>query len=165
MDPISLQTGYGVSWWKTRKGAESMKAKDIMTPHVELIHSDDSIKKAARKMEELNVGALPVAAGGEVVGIITDRDIVIRSVAQGLDPEKHKIMEAVSEGIVSCHEEDDLKTVADIMERNQIRRVIVKNQEANVTGIVSLGDLATNIHKEMAGEVIKEVSEPSQPAR
>jgi CBS domain-containing protein len=116
-------------------------------------------------MQKLNVGALPVIVGEEVVGIITDRDIVIRSVAQGLDPEKHKVMEAVSENIFSCKEEDDIKVAAKLMEDQQIRRVVVKNREEKVIGIVSLGDLAVNIQKEMAGEVLKKVSEPSEPAR
>lgn len=142
-----------------------MKVKEVMTPNVEFVRSDDSIQQAARKMEELNVGALPVVVGEELVGIITDRDIVIRSVAQGLDPEKHEVLEAVSEGVVSCSEEDDIETVSGLMRENQIRRIVVKNGQEKVSGIVSLGDLAVNIQKESAGGILKEVSEPSEPAR
>lgn len=142
-----------------------MRVQEVMTPNVEFVHSDDPIKTAAQKMEELNVGALPVTAGGDAVGIITDRDIVIRSTAQGLDPEKHKIMEASTQGVVSANEEDDIKKVLDLMEDKQIRRIIVKNKEDKVTGIVSLGDLAVHLQKELAGEVLKEISEPAEPAR
>lgn len=142
-----------------------MKVKEVMTPNVELINSEDSIKQAAEKMAAFNVGALPVMVGNEIMGIITDRDIVIRSAAQGLDPEKHKVMEALSEDVVSCNEDDDIKTVANLMEDKQIRRLLVKAGGGRVTGIVSLGDLAVNIHKEMSGEILKEVSEPSEPAR
>jgi CBS domain-containing protein len=138
-----------------------MKVKEIMTPEVAFVSSDVLIKKAAEKMEQLDVGALPVIVGEEVVGMITDRDIVLRSVAQGLDPEKHKVVEALSEGIISCNEEDDIKDVVNLMEDKQIRRVIVKDKGAKVTGIVSLGDLSLNLQKETAGEVIQEVSEPS----
>lgn len=141
-----------------------MKVKELMTPRIAFVHSDDSIKQAANKMEELDVGALPVIIGDEVVGMITDRDIVIRSVSHGLDPEKHKVMEAVSEGVVSCKEEDDVKTVVDLMEDKQIRRVVVKDEAGKVTGIVSLGDLALNVQKETAGDVLKKISEPSAPA-
>ena len=142
-----------------------MKVKNVMTPHVEFVHSDDSIKQAAVKMKKLNVGALPVILADEAVGVLTDRDIVIRSVAQGLDPEKHKVMEAISEGILSCQEEDDIKAIVDLMADKQIRRVVVKDKEAKVTGIVSLGDLAIHIQKETAGEVLEKISEPSEPAR
>ena len=141
-----------------------MQAKDVMTRQVEGVRSDDSIQQAAAKMEELNVGALPVIAADEVVGMITDRDIVIRSVAQGLDPEKHKVMETATEGVVSCNEEDDVSIVVKLMEDNQIRRVLVKDN-GKVTGIISLGDLAVQIQKDKAGEALKEVSEPSEPER
>ncbi|MFO7784375.1 MAG: CBS domain-containing protein [Thermodesulfobacteriota bacterium] len=142
-----------------------MKVHEVMTPNIKFVHPDDSIQKAAEKMKDINIGALPVTAGDEVVGIMTDRDIVIRSTAQGLDPEKHKVVEVVTQSIISVNEEDDIKTVADLMEDKQIRRVLVKNKEGKVTGIVSLGDLAVNIKTKLAGEILKEVSEPAEPAR
>lgn len=142
-----------------------MKVKEVMTRDVEFVDSNDSIKQAAEKLKELNIGVLPVKTGDEVVGIITDRDIVVRSVAQGLDPEKHKIIEAFSEGVIACKEEDDINEVAQLMEDRQIRRVVVKDDQEKVTGIVSLGDLAVNIENKLAGEVLKEVSEPSEPIR
>jgi len=135
-----------------------MQVREVMTPNVEFVQSDDSLSQAARKMENLDVGALPVATGGELVGILTDRDIVIRAVAKGLDPEKHKVMEAVSEGVVTCEEGEDVKTVADMMEEKQIRRVVVRDRNAKVAGIVSLGDLALRMHREKSGEVLQEVS-------
>jgi len=137
-----------------------MKVKEIKTPKVAFVRSDDSIKQAALKMEELGVGALPVVVGEDVVGMLTDRDIVIRTVAQGLDAETHKVADAFTEGVVSCKEGDDVGTVVDLMEKEQVRRVVVKDEQQNVTGIVSLGDLALNIQKEMAGEALKGVSQP-----
>lgn len=138
-----------------------MKVKEIETPKVAFVRSDDSIKQAALKMEELGVGALPVVVGEDVVGMLTDRDIVIRTVAQGLDAETHKVADAFTEGVVSCKEGDDVGTVVDLMEKEQVRRVVVKDEQQNVTGIVSLGDLAVNIQKEMAGEALKGVSQPA----
>jgi len=137
-----------------------MKVKEIKTPKVAFVRSDDSIKQAALKMEELGVGALPVVVGEDVVGMLTDRDIVIRTIAQGLDAETHKVADAFTEGVVSCKEGDDVGTVVDLMEKEQVRRVVVKDEQQNVTGIVSLGDLALNIQKEMAGEALKGVSQP-----
>jgi CBS domain-containing protein len=148
-----------------KKGVGIMQVKELMTRDIEFVNSNDSIKQAAEKMKELNVGVLPVKTGNKLVGMLTDRDIVVRSVAPGLDPEKHQIIDAFSEGVVACNGDDDIKDVARLMEERQIRRVVVKDNEEKVIGIVSLGDLAVNIGKEMVGEVLKEVSEPSEPAR
>ena len=142
-----------------------MQVKELMTRDIEFVNSNDSIKQAAEKMKELNVGVLPVKTGNKLVGMLTDRDIVVRSVAPGLDPEQHQIIDAFSEGVVACNGDDDIKDVAQLMEERQIRRVVVKDNEEKVIGIVSLGDLAVNIGKEMVGEVLKEVSEPSEPVR
>ncbi|MEJ2024851.1 MAG: CBS domain-containing protein [Deltaproteobacteria bacterium] len=141
-----------------------MLVKEVMTPEVQFIRSDDTIKQAATRMGQLSIGAIPVIAGDEAVGMLTDRDIVLRSVAQGLDPEKHKVMEVFSKGIKSCNEENDLKTAAGLMQDQQIRRLLVKNNEGKVTGIVSLGDLALNVEHHMSGKVLRKVSEPSVPA-
>lgn len=140
-----------------------MKAADVMTATLDAIGTDDSIQKAATEMEKHNIGALPVKRGGETVGIITDRDIVIRSTAKGLDPGQNLVENVFSSGLITCNEEDDVKTVVDLMENHQIRRVLVKNREEKVTGIIALGDIAVSMQKEAAGEVIQKVSEPSQP--
>lgn len=141
-----------------------MKVREIMTPDVEFVSSEDSVKTAAQKMEALNVGALPVKIGEEAFGMITDRDIVVRTVAQGLDPEKHKVMESASEGIVSCNEDDDVEKALKLMEDKQIRRLIVEKDQ-KVRGILSLGDLAVKVQNQAAGEALKEVSQPAKPAR
>jgi len=141
-----------------------MLVKEVMTPQVQFVRSDDTIQQAAARMKELNIGAIPVIAGNEAVGMVTDRDIVLRSVAQGLDPEKHKILEVVSEGIISCNEDNEVKTAAGLMEEHQIRRLLVKDNAGKETGIVSLGDLAVNTEQQMSGEVLKKVSEPCEPA-
>jgi CBS domain-containing protein len=163
--PIYADSGCNIYSVKKKKGAKNMKVKQVMTRDVEFVDSNDSIKQAAEKMKELNVGVLPVKIGDEIVGMVTDRDIVIRSVAQGLDPEKHKIIDAFSEGVITCKEDDDIKDGAQLMEDKQIRRLIVMDSKGKMTGIVSLGDLAVNVEKEMAGEVLKKVSEPSEPER
>lgn len=142
-----------------------MKAKDVMTLQVEGVLSEDTVQQAAAKMKELDVGVLPVTSAGEVVGILTDRDMVVRSVAPGLDHSTQKVMDIATQDLVSCGEEDDIQVVADLMENNQIRRLLVKNEAGEVTGIVSLGDLAVQIQKEKTGEILSRVSEPAHPQR
>jgi CBS domain-containing protein len=144
------------------QGEKTMKAVDLMTSNLDSIRTDDSIKKAASEMEKYNIGALPVQRDGKTVGIITDRDIVVRSTAKGFDPETTKVEKAFSSDIIACDAEDDVETVMDLMEKNQIRRVLVRNQEGRVAGIISLGDIAVSMRKEAAGEVIQKVSEPSE---
>ncbi len=142
-----------------------MKVKELMTRDVEFVDTNDFIKQAADKMKALNVGVLPVKTGDEIVGMLTDRDIVVRSVAQGLDPAKHKVIEALSEGVISCNEEDDIKAVAQLMGERQIRRLVVRDNQDKVVGIVSLGDVALKMANSLVGEVLKEVSEPSEAER
>ena len=141
-----------------------MKIKDIMTSNLDFVSSDDTIRKAASEMERLNIGALPVKKDGKTAGIITDRDIVVRTIAKGFDPEQTRVTEAFTEGVISCNKDDDVQIAIDLMEDKQIRRVLVTDTEGNVTGIVALGDIGVNMQKEMAGEVLQKVSEPSQPA-
>jgi CBS domain-containing protein len=139
-----------------------MKVREMMTPGIEFVNSEATIQEAAEKMKESDIGAMPVIIGDETVGMITDRDIVIRIVAHGLDPQKTHVIDAITEGVEFCNEEDDIKDVARLMEKQQIRRVVVKNSRDKVTGIVSLGDLARSVNHELSGEVLKEVSEPSE---
>jgi len=137
-----------------------MKVRELMTQQVEFVKADTTIQETAEKMKELDVGALPVVIADETVGIITDRDIVVRAIAHGLDPEKSHVSDALTEGIEFCNAGDDIKDVARLMEKKQIRRVVVKDDQGNVSGIVSLGDLAIRVSHELSGEVIDQVSAP-----
>jgi CBS domain-containing protein len=111
-------------------------------------------------MKEFDVGALPVVIADKVVGMITDRDVVVRVVAKGLDPEKSHVSDAITEGVEFCNETDDVADMARLMEKKQIRHVVVKDKNGGVSGIVSLGDLAQTAKHELSGEVIEEVSAP-----
>jgi len=135
-----------------------MKVSEIMSPDVDFVSSDDTIQQAARKMEELDVGALPVIVGKEFVGMITDRDITVRIAAQGRDPQRAKVVDAVSEGVVACRADDDINDVARLMKDRKIRRVPVRDDKGSLAGIVSFADLATNADKALVGEVIRAIS-------
>lgn len=144
-----------------------MQLKDIMTPDVECVRPGDTLQEAARKMKSLDVGPMPVCGDNDkIVGMLTDRDITIRATAEGLDPKTAKVRDAMTDEVVYCFEDQDVKEAAKLMEERQIRRLLVMNRDKRLVGIVSLGDLATKTgDKQQAGEVIKDVSEPSEPRR
>jgi len=134
-----------------------------MTNHVVSVTPDQSIEEAARLMSQNNVGALTVVENGQLRGVITDRDITLRSTAQGGN-EKVKVSECMSQnGLVSGNPNMDVNEAAKIMAQHQIRRLpVVDNQQ--VVGMVSLGDLATeNETKEAAGQALNTISTPSRP--
>lgn len=135
-----------------------MKVKEIMTEQVELITTNDTVKTAASKMKELNVGDLPVVVGGDVVGMITDRDIAVRSTAKGLDPEKSHVIDVMTKDVVACREEDDLEAVADMMGKYKVRRLVVMKGDNELCGVVALRDMALNLDKAAAGRILQEIS-------
>ena len=123
------------------------------------------VDQAAQLMQQLNVGALPVCETDQLAGILTDRDIVVRAVALGREPESTRVSEAMSLGIVYVYEDQDAEEAAKIMQRHQIRRLPVLNRDRRLCGIVSLGDLAVESESQISGEILKEVSSPSSPVR
>lgn len=120
----------------------SMKVRDIMTAHVELVHRRATLKDAAAKMAKLNIGALPVADRASLVGMITDRDIAVRGVAAGLDPKSAHVEEIMTAGVVECREDQDLNDAIGLMERHGLRRIVVVNDHGKPVGIISVEDLA-----------------------
>jgi CBS domain-containing protein len=142
-----------------------MDVKDVMTRGVESIQSSETVLHAARMMDSLNVGVLPVFDGNKLEGVITDRDIVVRVIASALNPAHTSIGEVMSKDVQSCSESTSIEEAAKIMENYKIRRLLVKNNEGAKTGIVSLGDLAVHTNKDFSGEILQQVSEPSSPKR
>jgi CBS domain-containing protein len=140
------------------------KAMEVMTKDVETINPNDSLQDAAEKMRALNVGPLPVCEGDKLVGIITDRDIVVRAVSQGLNPSNTRVSQAMTADIDYVYENDDIDTVAKKMKEEQIRRILVVNPDKKLVGIIALGDLAEAVSTKEAGKTLESISEPSQPA-
>src|SRR3954464_6978937 len=118
-----------------------MLVKEIMTHNVEAVSPGDTLEQAARKMEELDIGPLPVCEGHRVVGMLTDRDITVRATAAGCDPKTTLVCDAMSQDVVCCHEDQDVQEAARLMKEKQIRRLLVMNAANELVGIVSLGDL------------------------
>jgi CBS domain-containing protein len=138
-----------------------MKLREIMTREVEIVHPDDSLQTAAQKMRYRDVGFLPVCDGDRLIGVLTDRDIALRATAEGVDPSKSLSTEWVTNPVVYCFEDQDVDEAAQLMREHQIRRlVILGRDDRRLVGVVSLGDLATNVEEQKSGEVLQEVSEP-----
>jgi len=143
-----------------------MRIRDVMTPRVEVIHPEATIEEAARKMKSLDVGPIPVCDGDRLVGMLTDRDITVRATAEGKDPKQTRVREVMTEDVLYCFEDDDVRTAADSMAQAQVRRLVVLNREKRLVGIVALGDLAVEPGaQEEAADALEEISEPAQPAR
>jgi CBS domain-containing protein len=143
-----------------------MKLQDVMSRNVEVVRPDAPIQEAARKMAQFNVGPLPVCDGDRLVGMVTDRDITVRATAAGRDPKTTPIREAMTEKVIYCFEDQDVREAAQLIEEKQIRRLPVLNRDKRLVGIVSVGDLAVRTHdKGLTGEVVERVSTPSQSSR
>ena len=139
-----------------------MQVKDVMTRGAECVDPDATLQEAAQKMKGLDVGPLPVCDNNRLVGMLTDRDITVRAVAEGKDPRTTRVRDAMTEGIAYCFEEDDVADAARLMKERQIRRLVVLNRDKRLAGIVSLGDLAVETGDEhLAGKTLERVSQPT----
>ena len=138
-----------------------MDLKQIMTSPVETIAPDTSLADVARKMLAMAIGLLPVSKDQKIVGIITDRDITIRAVAKGLDPERTEVQEVMTREVFSCPAGSDVMDACKLMEEKQVRRLLVMDAPDTPIGIVSLGDIALHLRREQSGEVLRKVSQPS----
>ena len=136
-----------------------MKVGELMTPDVEIVRPDDTLHTAARMMADLDTGALPVGENDKLVGMITDRDITIRAVAEGRDPDQTKVRDAMSEHIRFCFEDEDTQEVSRKMSDWAVRRLPVLNRDKRLVGIVSLGDLATGGAEEESRKALEEISD------
>jgi CBS domain-containing protein len=140
-----------------------MQVKEIMTKDVATLNAKDSVERAAQLMKQYNVGAIPVCSEEKVIGIITDRDIALRSVAQGENGRNQTVREVMSSNPVVINSQTDIHDAARIMSERQIRRLpVVENN--SIVGIVSLGDIAVeNNLQDDAEKALSNISEPSTP--
>jgi CBS domain-containing protein len=141
-----------------------MKLSEIMTPDVQVVSPDASIVEAAEKLRSLNVGVLPVTEGKQLIGIITDRDITVRAVAEGRDPKSTRVRDCMTSGAVFCFEDQDSEEAVAVMEEQQVRRLPVLSRDRQLVGVVALADIATKLGKEMAGSATVAISSPGTGA-
>ncbi len=137
-----------------------MRVAEAMSRDVRVANPDQNITDAAKMMADCDCGVLPVGEGDRLVGMITDRDIVVRGLAQGKGGNT-KVRELMSEDVKYCFEEDDVSDVARNMGDLQVRRLPVVDQDKRLTGILSLGDISINTDDMQAtGAALSEISEP-----
>lgn len=139
-----------------------MRVNELMSCHVECTPPSATLFEAAVRMKELNVGSLPVCENDRLVGMITDRDIVVRAVAECRNPADVLVHDIMTPETTYCFEDDKIEDAAQVMKEKQIRRLVVLSREKRLVGIVSLGDLAVESGDDkLAGETLERISEPS----
>jgi CBS domain-containing protein len=136
-----------------------MKVCEVMTGSVCLTNPNRSIREAAQLMAEQDIGALPVGEDDRLVGMVTDRDIAVRAVANGLGPDT-KIADVMSQEVLYCFEDDDLEDAAHNMGDIKVRRLPVLNRDKRLVGIIAISDLARRETDKKLGEAVANISAP-----
>ena len=134
-----------------------MEVREVMTSQVRLARPEQSISESARIMAECDSGVVPVYQDDKLVGMVTDRDIVVRAVANELPPDT-PVSDVMSREVLYCFEDEDIEQVAKNMAKNQVRRLPVLNRGKRLVGIVSIGDLSKKAKPHATGEAIAQIS-------
>lgn len=138
----------------------SRSARDVMTANPTTVSEKDSIRDAARIMAKEDTGVVPVVDGLRVVGMVTDRDIVVRLVAEGKDPDNARVNDYMTKSVRAVKEDTPVTEVLSVMSKAQIRRVPVVNASDELVGIVSIGDISTESNQDgNVGKAIEQISE------
>jgi CBS domain-containing protein len=139
-----------------------MLVRDVMTLRAETVGPDETLEVAARAMKARDVGALVVCVGDDVVGIVTDRDIVVRSVAEGRSPADADVRSAMTPQMIDCFEDDELERAAALMARRAVRRLAVLDGSRKLVGVLSVDDIALH-SPALAGEIVEHIRAPERP--
>ena len=143
-----------------------MKLSEIMTSEVEIIHPEDTLRTAAQKMRDRDIGFLPVCDDDRLIGVLSDRDVIVRALADGMDPQTMIGRDLVTSPAIFCFDDQTVDEAAKLMHDNQIRRLVVlRRDDKRMVGVVSLGDLAVNVDDKLSGEVLQSISEPISTKR
>ena len=136
-----------------------------MTPNVKWVSLEDTIEDAARTMQENDIGALPVCDGHQLVGIVTDRDIIVRAVANGWSPAATRIRAVMTNDVVTCYEDEQVEAAAQKMADHKVRRLVVLGRDKKAVGLVSLGNVAeSSISQGRKETVLQGVAQPHDKA-
>ena len=139
---------------------QQRRVRDVMTANPKTVSEKDSIRDVARIMAREDTGVVPVVEGKRIIGLITDRDIVVRLVAEGKDLANSRVKEVMSKSVRSVKEDTPINEVLDLMSNEKIRRVPVVNQNNELVGILSIGDIASRDRETgRVGKAIEEISE------
>jgi CBS domain-containing protein len=144
-----------------KSGPGSRHVRDVMTPNPDCVSQDADIQEAARIMKEKDTGVVPVVDGGKkIIGLITDRDIVVRGIAEGKDLSNCRVNELMTKQVRSVREDAPVDEVLTLMSSSEIRRIPVVNGRDEIVGIVSIGDIAEKTNKDgRVGKAIEDISQ------
>jgi CBS domain-containing protein len=132
--------------------------REVMTSKLCSIDTDKTVAYAARMMRDEDVGIAPIVEGDRLVGVLTDRDIAVRVVAEGRDPEQVKVTEAASRDLVTLDPQQDLDEALRLMARHQVRRLPVVEEDGRLVGVVAQADVAKEADETRTGEVVEQIS-------
>ena len=137
----------------------NVRVSEVMTCGVETVSSAATLEEAGKKMRMRNVGMLPVVDDEKVVGVVTDRDIVLRAVSERMRPEMTRVREVMTRQALYCYEDQDITEASLVMEKHFIHRLVVLNRKDMLVGVVSLSDIAAKTrNEELSGHVLGMVS-------
>lgn len=143
-----------------------MELREVMTRNIETVDAGVPIRDVARRMRALDVGVIPVVMNDRIAGVITDRDICIRCVADNHHPERTTAAEMMTPDVRTIREHEDVRRAADLMRQERIRRLVVVDDNDRAVGIVSLGDLAVHCgERDLTASTLEEISKPANPMR
>lgn len=170
--------GYGGGWGGQRNQQQEdqsrTRASEIMTENPETVTADSTLAEAAKRMRDLDVGIIPVVESQEsrrLKGVLTDRDIAIRAVAEGKDATKTKVSDVMTTELETCNKNDSIRDVLNVMQREQVRRVPITDREGRLVGIIAQADVAVDYlqdqpnRKQDVARTLQSVSEPGEPQR
>jgi CBS domain-containing protein len=137
---------------------EQMKVKEIMARDIETAHPNQTVREIAQKMDRQGIGYFPVTDHGRLVGVVTDRDITCRVVADGRDPAATKLRQIMSKGVAYCFDYDELDAAVRLMEQSRIRRIPVLDRDEQLVGILSLTDIAREAPHRLTAALVEAVA-------
>src|SRR5438128_241916 len=141
------------------------KVHEVMTARPRSISPETSVSQAAELMQTEDIGAIPILEGEQLAGMITDRDIVVRAIAEGKDPRGMPVREISTRDVVAVGPNADLSEALELMASNQIRRLPVVDDDNRLVGVVAQADVAIHVKDKKVGEVVEDISTPPQGPR
>lgn len=137
-----------------------MLVKEVMSKKPEYIDPNTTLKAAAAEMQKYDFGFIPIGENDRLVGVVTDRDIAIRAVAGGKNPNTTHVRDVMSKNVIYCFEDDDIDKAANTMSSKQLHRLVVLNSKKRLAGVISLGDIATHCKSDtLCGHIVECISE------
>src|SRR5262245_30388963 len=143
----------------------AMQVRQVMTRGVEAVDPENTLEEAAKKMKDLDIGLLSVLENDRPIGVLTDRDVAVRSTAQGEDPTRDKVRDVMTPEVICCFDDEDVAEAGQLMKQKQVRRLLVLNRQNRLVGILSLDDIGVKTDEVVGGNTLEGIAWPAEPKR